>query len=65
MLMEAAIKNETKKVIIVSSNSPCGCNRDKDSLFDENSNYNPYMNYGKSKMLMEKKVNEFYKKNLF
>ena len=47
--------------MVVLSNSPCGCNPDDEHLFDENSPYNPYMNYGKSKMEMEQLANEFFK----
>ncbi len=52
-LVDAAIANKVKRAIIVSSNSPCGCNPHADHLFDESSPYHPYMNYGKSKMQME------------
>jgi len=40
----------------MSSNSPLGCNPHPDHLFDEDSPYNPYMSYGRSKMLMEQYV---------
>ena len=53
-LLKSAIKNKIKKVIIISSNSPCGTNPDNDHLFDEKYRYNPYLHYGKSKMIMEK-----------
>ena len=42
----------------MSSNSPIGCNKSKEEPFDEKSSYNPYMGYGKSKMLMEKYLNK-------
>lgn len=51
-LIEQGIKNGAKKFIVISSNSPLGCNR-KGEVFDEKSPYNPYMKYGESKMLME------------
>ncbi|MGB3536385.1 MAG: NAD(P)-dependent oxidoreductase [Microcoleaceae cyanobacterium] len=57
-LLNSAIKSGTKRAVIVSSNSPCGCNPHPDHLFDETSPYHPYMNYGKSKMLMELAVKE-------
>jgi nucleoside-diphosphate-sugar epimerase len=57
-LLEAAIRFGVKRAVIVSSNSPCGCNPHLDHLFDEESPYNPYMNYGRSKMLMELAVKE-------
>jgi nucleoside-diphosphate-sugar epimerase len=59
-LLEAASKASVKRVVVVSSNSPCGCNPNDKHLFDENSPYNPYMNYGKSKMEMEQLAIKFY-----
>jgi nucleoside-diphosphate-sugar epimerase len=52
-LLQAAVKNKVKKAVIMSSNSPIGLNPDNKTLFDENAPYNPYMNYGRSKMQME------------
>lgn len=52
-LIEAAEKAGIKKVVVISSNSPIGCNPNNQHLFDESAEYNPYMNYGKSKMQME------------
>ena len=52
-LLDAAIAAGVKRAVIVSSNSPCGCNPHPDHLFDELSPYRPYMNYGRSKMEME------------
>ncbi len=57
-LLDAAINAGVRRAVIVSSNSPCGCNPHPDHLFDENSPYHPYMNYGKSKMRMELAVVE-------
>jgi nucleoside-diphosphate-sugar epimerase len=57
-LLQAAVQNNIKKFIHVSSNSPIGCNPTNDQLFDESSPYNPYMNYGKSKKMAEDIVNE-------
>lgn len=57
-LLDAAITAGIKRAIVVSSNSPCGCNPHPDHLFDENSPYHPYMNYGRSKMQMELAVKE-------
>ncbi len=59
-LLNSAIQTGVKRAVIVSSNSPCGCNPHPDHLFDEKSPYNPYMNYGRSKMLMELAVKEYY-----
>ena len=61
-LINSAIRHSIKRMVIVSSNSPCGCNSTNKDLFNEQSNYNPYMNYGKSKMEMEIIANEKYKK---
>jgi nucleoside-diphosphate-sugar epimerase len=52
-LLDAAIRNGVKRAVVISSNSPCGCNPHPDQLFDELSPYHPYMNYGRSKMEME------------
>lgn len=57
-LLEAAIRAGVKRAVIVSSNSPCGCNPHPDHLFDELSPYRPYMNYGRSKMEMELAVKQ-------
>lgn len=61
-ILTAAVANKIKRVVVVSSNSPFGCNPHATHRFDENSPYNPYMNYGKSKMEMEILVNEFNKR---
>jgi nucleoside-diphosphate-sugar epimerase len=63
-LLESAYRSKIKKIIIMSSNSPCGCNINDKDLFNQNSPYNPYMNYGKSKMEMEQIANKFYKDGL-
>ena len=55
-LLEQAALAGLKRAVIVSSNSPCGCNPHPDHRFDENSPYHPYMNYGRSKMEMEHEV---------
>lgn len=52
-LLEAAISSGLERAVVVSSNSPCGCNPHPDHLFDELSPYRPYMNYGRSKLEME------------
>ena len=57
-LLDAAIAAGVKRAVVVSSNSPCGCNPHPDHLFDELSPFNPYMNYGRSKMQMELAVRE-------
>lgn len=57
-LLDAAIPAGIGRAVVVSSNSPCGCNPHPDHLFDESSPYRPYLNYGKSKMRMELAVVE-------
>ena len=52
-IVAAATKHGVRRVVAMSSNSPLGCNPRPDHLFDEESPYNPYMKYGKSKMLLE------------
>ena len=52
-MLQSAEKAGIKRAVIMSSNSPIGCNPKSDHLFDEQSPYNPYMNYGRSKMLKE------------
>lgn len=52
-VLEAAIRAGARRAVIVSSNSPCGCNPHPDHLFDELSPYRPWLNYGRSKMEME------------
>ena len=58
-LLQAAVEAGVKRAVIVSSNSPIGCNPHRDHQFDEESPYHPYMNYGRSKMLMEMAVKDF------
>lgn len=53
-LLTAAQKVGVRRAIVMSSNSPIGCNPHSDHRFTEESPYNPYMGYGRSKMLMEK-----------
>lgn len=55
-LMRAAATAGVKKVVVLSSNSPCGYTKDPVVCFTEDSPYNPYMHYGRSKMLMEQAV---------
>ena len=59
-ILDAAVKNGLKKIVIVSSNSPCGVNPTNNDWFNESCDYNPYMEYGRSKMIMEKIVNDYY-----
>jgi nucleoside-diphosphate-sugar epimerase len=57
-VLDGAIAASARRAVVVSSNSPCGCNPHPDHLFDEDSPYSPYMHYGRSKMLMELTVKE-------
>lgn len=60
-LLAAAAAARVRRAVVVSSNSPCGCNPHPDHLFDEDSPYRPYMNYGRSKMMMELAAREFHR----
>ncbi|TCU31323.1 NAD-dependent epimerase/dehydratase family protein [Rhizobium azibense] len=53
-LITAAQKAGVRRAVVMSSNSPIGCNPHSDHRFTEESPYNPYVGYGRSKMLMEK-----------
>ena len=55
-LVETARRAKVRRMVHVSSNSPIGTNPSKDHVFDESSPYDPYMAYGKSKMLGEQLV---------
>jgi len=55
-LHDAAIQAGAKRVISMSSNSPAGCNPDREHRFDEQSPYHPYMHYGRAKMQMEQAI---------
>jgi nucleoside-diphosphate-sugar epimerase len=57
-ILNEAIGAGCRRIIVCSSNSPMGCNPSPDHLFDENHDYNPYMNYGRSKKLMEELFRE-------
>jgi nucleoside-diphosphate-sugar epimerase len=58
-LLAAAEAAGVRRVVVLSSNSPVGCNPRHDHLFNEQSPPHPYMNYGRSKMQMERAVMEF------
>lgn len=61
-LLDLSVEERVNKFIAVSSNSPFGVNKSNDEYFDEKSTFNPYMNYGKSKMMMEELVNFYFSK---
>ena len=52
-LLTHAIQAGVTRMVVMSSNSPLGCNPHHEHKFTEESAYNPYMGYGKSKMRME------------
>lgn len=57
-LLQAAETVGIRRAIFLSSNSPVGMNPQRDHRFDETSHCNPYMGYGRSKMLMEQAIHE-------
>lgn len=57
-LLRAAAAVGFRRAVVISSNSPFGFNPSSEHRFDETSAYNPYMNYGRSKMLMEQEALE-------
>lgn len=57
-LLREAERMGVARAMVMSSNSPFGCNPRPDHRFDEDSPYNPYMGYGRSKMRMELAVQE-------
>lgn len=59
-LLQAAQEAGVQRVVVLSSNSPAGTNPRLDHRFDECSPYNPYMEYGRSKMMMEQVVHEYH-----
>jgi len=58
-ILDAAIKSGVKRFVYVSSNSPGGCYKEK-VIMNEYTPEEPYMNYGKSKFLAERIVNDAY-----
>jgi len=63
-IVNRAQKNKINKIIVISSNSPTGCNNNQNLPFDESAKYSPYMHYGKSKMKMELYLKELMKSGL-
>ncbi len=57
-LLDSAHKRGCRRAVIVSSNSPIGCNPTPDHRFTEDSPYNPYQGYGRSKQEMELRCRE-------
>lgn len=52
-VVAAAGNAGVRRVVVMSSNSPIGVSRNPFEVFDEDSPYNPYMGYGRSKRAME------------
>jgi len=63
-VLRAAANAGVERAVIVSSNSPCGCNPTPQHRFDESSPYNPYMGYGRSKMRMELAAQQMHESGL-
>jgi nucleoside-diphosphate-sugar epimerase len=55
-VINAARAAGIRRAVVISSNSPFGANLSPADVFDERSPYHPYLNYGRSKMLMEEAV---------
>ena len=52
-VVDAALASGCRRIVVMSSNSPFGCNASPQERFTEESPYNPYMGYGRSKWRME------------
>ena len=52
-VLKQACRAGIRRMVVMSSNSPIGCNPYREHRFTEDSPYNPYMGYGRSKWLME------------
>lgn len=52
-VLTAALSCQARRIIMLSSNSVCGCNANPADRFTEASPYQPYLGYGRSKMQME------------
>lgn len=55
-VLAAAKKNGVRRLVHVSSNSPFGVNPTPTDVFRHNEPYQPYLGYGRSKMLAEERV---------
>lgn len=52
-ILDAAAMANCRRLVVMSSNSPLGCNPSPEQVFTEDSPYSPYMGYGRSKWRME------------
>ncbi len=58
VMVEAAQRVSTRRMVHISSNSPFGLNASPSDAFRASEPYNPYMGYGHSKMLAELAVRD-------
>jgi nucleoside-diphosphate-sugar epimerase len=56
LVLDRARRVGAARFVHISSNSPFGANHSNDELFDEDSPYNPYLGYGRSKLEAEQLV---------
>ena len=61
-VLQAAMRHKVKRIVAISSNSPAGTNPYKDHMFTEDTPYNPYLLYGRSKMEMELMLNDAFRR---
>jgi nucleoside-diphosphate-sugar epimerase len=62
MVLDRARRSGAARVVHVSSNSPFGANPTPDDRFTEDSPYNPYMGYGRSKWEAEALVRQAHER---
>ena len=64
-IIEISQRVGVKKIVLMSSNSPIGCNKSNkdEDIFTEDSPFNPYVKYGESKFLAEKFAQNFIAHN--
>jgi nucleoside-diphosphate-sugar epimerase len=56
LVLDRAQRISAQRFVYVSSNSPFGFSRSNDTVFDEDTPYDPHLGYGRSKMEAEKLV---------
>ena len=60
LVLDRARRVGATRFVHISSNSPFGANASRDDRFDEDSSFNPYMGYGRSKLEAEQLVQRSY-----
>jgi nucleoside-diphosphate-sugar epimerase len=60
LVLDRARRVGAARFVHISSNSPFGANRSRDDRFDEDSQFAPYMAYGRSKLEAEQLVQRSY-----